>query len=377
MIPKDDIARRLQQVRSELVARNVDLAIITRPQNIFYLTNYRAAGIAAATSRLHALVVPAEGEATLMVRSLERRTASAMTSVKSVTYDDDADPFDVLADMIALDRTSALVGMELQQVSAFQHQEIASRLGARVSDVSYQDVSGLVEDLRLQLEPKEIEHMVAAAAVTEAGLQAGLDRVRPGASAGSVIGAVHEAMYEVGQSDFEKSFVAMWSGPDGGHMHDTQVARTLEEGDVATVEVMGVDNHYYACAQATVRVGASTVPDFDDHQRLVHAMHDAARAVVRHGVKAEEVFEAASAVYREATGSSYFRRVGGSMGLTAFTLDLVPGNKSILRRGMPILIQTLVNDPVLIACASTVLVTDDGCQALTRRRGEPPVEHTP
>jgi hypothetical protein len=37
----------------------------------------------------------------------------------------------------------------------------------------------------------------------------------------------------------------------------------------------------------------------------------------------------------------------------------------VLQPGMALLVQTLVDDPVLLTCASTVIVTESGCEALT------------
>jgi hypothetical protein len=53
------------------------------------------------------------------------------------------------------------------------------------------------------------------------------------------------------------------------------------------------------------------------------------------------------------------------MGLTVFTIDLASGRNDILNSGVALLIQTLVNDPVLLTCASTVMVTEKGCEELT------------
>ena len=53
------------------------------------------------------------------------------------------------------------------------------------------------------------------------------------------------------------------------------------------------------------------------------------------------------------------------MGLTVFTIDLVNGRKDILKPGTALLIQTLLDDPVLLTCASTVMVTEMGCEELT------------
>lgn len=53
------------------------------------------------------------------------------------------------------------------------------------------------------------------------------------------------------------------------------------------------------------------------------------------------------------------------MGLTVFTIDLVNGRKDVLSPGVVLLVQTLVDDPVLLTCASTVMVTETGCEELT------------
>ena len=83
-------------------------------------------------------------------------------------------------------------------------------------------------------------------------------------------------------------------------------------------------------------------------------------------VTAGDVFSAANAVYRRARDANYYRRCGGSMGLTIFTIDLVNGRKDILNPGVALLVQTLVDDPVLLTCASTVVVTETGYDELTQ-----------
>ncbi|WP_324274932.1 M24 family metallopeptidase [Blastococcus brunescens] len=302
---------RLERAREELVSRGLEAAVITRPENIFFLTGYRAAGIAAATAKLHALLLPAEGEPSMLVRSLERRTSEAMVSVDRLVYDDAEDPFALLAERMAeiVRGPGAPVGVELQRISAYRLQRLLDRLDESGSGVLPVDVSGLIEAHSLILGTPEIASMRRAAQVSAAGLRTGLAASGPGVAAADVVGQVQAAMYAAGQTDFEKSFVALWSGPHGGLMHDTRLDRTLASGDVATVEVMGVDNHYIACAQATVPVG--NAPDgFAAVQDLVHSLHDAARAAVRPGARAGDVFAAASRIYEQETGTPYFRRAG-------------------------------------------------------------------
>lgn len=148
-------------------------------------------------------------------------------------------------------------------------------------------------------------------------------------------------------------------------MHDTATTEQIRRGDIVTLEIWGVDNHYKAGAQASIYIGneppATVAAAYDLNAR----MHREAVAAVRAGATAGDVFAAANAVYRPAKGVDYYRRCGGSMGLTVFTIDLVKDRKDVLNPGVALLVQTLLDDPVLLTCASTVMVTESGCEELT------------
>ena len=172
-------------------------------------------------------------------------------------------------------------------------------------------------------------------------------------------------MYQAGQRDFDMSLVCVWSGPQGGRMHDTSTTEKIKKGDIVTIEVWGVDNQYKAGAQASVYVGDNPPAAIVEAYNLNARMQQEATKAVKAGATAGDIFSAANAVYRPARGADYFRRCGGSMGLTVFTIDLANGREDVLNPGMALLIQTLVNDPVLLTCASTVMVTEQGCDELT------------
>ena len=149
-------------------------------------------------------------------------------------------------------------------------------------------------------------------------------------------------------------------------MHDTSTTKKITKGDITTIEVMGVDNHYKAGAKACVYVGDDPPKNIIEAYNLVTEMHSKAKAAVKAGVTTGDIFNAASAVYRASRGTDYYRRSGGSMGLTIFTLDLVKGRREVLNPGVSLLIQTPVDDPVLLTCASTVMVTANGSDELTQ-----------
>lgn len=358
-VSKEAYETRLAEVRRQL-AETGDMWVITRPENIYYLTGYRAAHIAARTAQLHAVIVPAVGEPILVGRSLEAETTRDQRVERLILLDDHEDPYAAIAGAVDL-RPGATIGVEERFISARQLRRL---LGA-YEDLRTTDITGRIEALSAHPDADEIASIRHAAAIAQAGMATGEQSLQVGRRAAHVVGEVHRAMYDAGQTDFDKALVAVWSGANGGAMHDTRVSQPLERGDVATIEIMGVHHHYRIGVQGCWILDAEPSPEIAAAHRLVVEMHDAARAAIRAGATARSVFAAADEVYRAARGIGYHRRVGGSMGLTNFAVDLTRDNDAVLTKGQPILVQTLVDDPVLLTHASTVLVTDDGCEPLT------------
>ncbi|MDQ1105714.1 M24 family metallopeptidase [Nocardioides zeae] len=358
-----EFERRMSLVRAAMADLDCDLWIVTRPENIYYLSGYRAAHVAARTSRFHGILVPREGHPVLVARSLEAVTADDQRIDAVLLFDDDVDPYPRMRDTLFDGSTprTLRVGVEQRFLSVRQWRE----LGAVFDIADAVDITGRVEGFASSPSADERGAIDGAARVTMAGLEAASRALAPGRRAHDVVGAAHEAMYAAGQTDFDKALVAVWTGPRGGAMHDTRVTQELVEGHVATIEIMGVDHHLRTGAQACFYLGEEPRPELTDAYALVLAMHDAARDTIAAGRTAGEVFGEADRVYQQARGIPYHRRVGGSMGLTNFAVDLTRGNPAVLQEGQPILVQTLVDDPALITHATTVVVTADGCVELT------------
>ena len=141
--------------------------------------------------------------------------------------------------------------------------------------------------------------------------------------------------------------------------------RRIKKGDIVTLEVWGVDNHYKAGAQASIYIGDNPPATIVDAYDLNAGMHAKAQKAVKAGATAGDVFAAANSVYRRGERYRLFSTLRRLDGVTVFTIDLVNGRQDILKPGVALLVQTLVNDPVLLTCASTVMVTEQGCEELT------------
>jgi Xaa-Pro aminopeptidase len=360
--PAVEFEGRLVKIRAKMKAAGLDALILTRGENIFYGSGFRGAHFASWLSELHALVIPANGESRLMTRALEREIAKLQWTASPQLYMDHENPYDLLVKILQeSDNTQKTIGIEERFLKVSQLKNIQRHLpGAK-----FTDASGLVESIAAKPSEAESACLRKAARITNVGFQAGIRESREGAYPYEVIGKIHDAMYQAGQRDFDMSLVCVWSGPQGGRMHDTSTTEKIKKGDIVTIEVWGVDNQYKAGAQASIYIGDNPPAAIVAAYNLNARMQQEATKAVKAGVTADNVFSAANRVYRSARGADYFRRCGGSMGLTVFTIDLASGRNDILNPGVALLIQTLVNDPVLLTCASTVMVTEKGCEELT------------
>jgi Xaa-Pro dipeptidase len=353
---------RLAKIRERMKARALDALVLTRGENIFYGSGFRASHFASWLSELHALVIPANGAPRLLTRALEREIAKLQWTGSPRLYADHENPYEILVNILnESDNAAKIIGVEERFLKVSQLKKIQSHLpGAKLSDAS-----GLVEAVAAVPSMAESDCLRRAARITDIGFQAGLRELREGIYPYQVIGKIHDAMYQAGQRDFDMSLVCVWSGPQGGRMHDTVTTDKIKKSDIVTLEVWGVDNHYKAGAQASIYVGDTPPAAIVEAYELNARMHQAACKTVKGGATAGDVFDGANSIYRRARGADYFRRCGGSMGLTIFTIDLVNGREDVLNAGVALLVQTLLDDPVLLTCASTVMVTDQGYEELT------------
>jgi len=357
---------RVARVQQAMATAALDALLVTRPQNVYYLTGFRSmgTGLAAGMGNIHAALVPAAGAPTLFVRALEARTAAKYCWSEVEPYRDYEDAYAAIARR--LPAGAKRLGVEHLEITALQLERVRRAAPA----VETADVSGLVEALRRVKSPREIEYCREAGRIAEVGLHAAIDAVKDGARVASVVAQATAAMYEQGQDDVNWPPVLVWSGPEGGLMHDTGLEGVIAGGHLVTLEVSGTRELYVADAMGTICVGAPSKAIEEGYATAV-ALHDAAQRALRAGVTGHDVHAEADRVFQAAGHGPYARRVGGAIGINAQPslffegLNLVKGETTRLERGMTVLVQPGVDRPAMMIVASTNLVTQEGFEELT------------
>src|SRR5579875_2225294 len=351
---------RVRRVQKEIASSGLHALILSMPQNIYYLSGNRASYIGAPLTSLHVLVVPSDGDPVLICRKLEEEAVKEQWTKDPQLYLDHEDPYGYLRQVISkLKAAEGKIGIEERNLIKTTYDRIKQVL----PNSKLVDISGMVDKIRLTMNQKEVEYTLKAAEITERGFRRGIDLLKEGALYNEVVGEIENAMYKAGQSEQDSSLVLVWGGPEGGGMHDTFVDKRVRSGDLVTIEVHGIYNHYRAASQGTVFVGNNVPSKIKDLYRLVSDMHDACASAVGPGITFEELFEVANRPYKKATGQDYFRRVGGTLGLSLFDISSVRGEKSKVLEGYCLLLQPLTISP-LITVTSSGLVTKDGYKVL-------------
>ena len=133
-------------------AAGLDALILTRGENIFYGSGFRAAHFASWLSELHALVIPLDGEPRLMTRALEREIAKLQWTPSPQLDMDHENPYELLVEILQESgNIQKVIGIEERFLKVSQLKNIQRHLpGAK-----FADASGLVEGVAAK--PSEAE----------------------------------------------------------------------------------------------------------------------------------------------------------------------------------------------------------------------------
>jgi Xaa-Pro dipeptidase len=363
---KAELDARVAAARAKLAEREIDVFIITAPENIFYLTGQQTPGY----YTFQALLLPVDAEPHFVVRQLELNNLVANSYLANVhPYPDGADSIAFTVDLIHR------LGWQGKRIAIdergwFLPIAIYKALQARLGGLH--DGAGLIEQLRAVKSPAEIAAIRKAATYVDAGMRGGLDAMRAGASENDVVAAMLSAAIAAG-SEYLGMEPLMSSGPRAGVPHGTWRRRKIERGDPVFYEMAATHDRYHAALMRSAWIG----PPPDAARRMMDtclAALDAALAALKPGNTCEDVHRACQAVVDRAGYTDAFRkRTGYSIGISFApdwgewqVLSLYEGVKTVLRPGMVFHIPPAlrVYGEFTVGVSETALVTESGYEQL-------------
>ena len=351
---------RLRQCQAALSVLAVDALLVTKLQNIRYLSGFSG-------SNALLLVGPAGAILVTDARYDEQASqqlseAGLLTSTGgSVELVINADPASVLGPAASAVRRLALEAASVTWAAQRRYAETWFPYAELVPTTE------VVETQRLVKEQGEVARIEVAAGIVDAALREVIGRLSDGPTELEFAAELEAAMKRRGSSApaFE-TIIA--SGPNAARPHARPGNRRIERGDLVVVDVGGLCDGYASDMTRTVCVGEPSV----EQRRLYAVVCDAQQAAVERvgdGVVCKDVdFAARQRIEDAGWGPQFPHGVGHGVGLEIHEAPHVGRvSESILATGWVVTVEPGVYLPGVggVRTEDTVLVTDDGCRRLT------------
>lgn len=355
---------RIARAQDAAATAGVDALLVSPGSDLRYLL-----GVAGGSfERLTCLVVPGPGHPpTLVVPALERpgydHVPTDDLDVRVATWVDQDNPYELVYDCLPGEPSR----LALVDVMMAMH---VLRLRDQQPGAEQVLAGQIIRDLRMRKEEAEL------AALRKAG--DAIDRVharmaewlRPGRTEAEVGADIAAAIVEEGHA--EAAFVIVGSGPNGASPHHDVSDRVIEPGDVVVVDIGGpVAEGYNSDSTRTYALGEPSEPDVRATYEVLQRAQQTAVDLVRPGVTAQSVDDAARRIIADAGFGDYFiHRTGHGIGLDVHEEPyIVAGNDLRLEPGMAFSVEPGIYLPGRWGARieDIVVVTDHGVESLNNR----------
>jgi len=356
---------RIRRAAAEAAARDIDALLITPSVDYAYLLGYRAP----AMERLTCLIVPADGQPSLVVPQLEeplaRHELGALgDELVIVPWDETEDPFWVVRDL--LEGRAMRAAVQDQMWARF-----VLRLRAALDPMELVEAGPAMGGLRRVKTPDEIDRLRLAARAADRAMDEIRSERFAGRTEADVAARIRTLLLEAGHETAEFSIVA--SGPNSASPHHEPGDRVISRGDAVVLDIGGFRDGYGSDTSRTVFVGE--VPrEFALLYDVLEQAQLAACATVAPGVAAQEIDRAARHLIAEGGyGDAFIHRTGHGIGLEIheepYIVDgngepLLAGNAFSIEPGIYIASQWGARIEDIVVC------TEDGSEVLNRSSRE-------
>jgi Xaa-Pro aminopeptidase len=290
---------RIKALRSSLSKNLLDGYLVSNEINMLYFS-----GAVGAT----ALWIPLEGENLLYVYPTNFESVKATVKncqVECVKRSED--PYRKLTEKIR-GRRLKRIGFDTLNVTSYLATKKALK-GTRIKPFSK-----LVQDLRSIKTPAELASIKKAAEITDAGVRAALEMIKPGVREYEVAAEMEYAMRKLGSEGTAFDTIVA-SGTRSAFPHGGCTARKIQKGEFIVIDVGAKYNNYRADITRTYMVGKPT-PKQKKMYEVVKEAQQKAFEKIKASVKNRDVDAAARNVIEKAGFGPYFvHGLGHGVGL--------------------------------------------------------------
>ena len=360
-LPGTLYAERLERLQELVVAAEAEAFFCLPGTNFLYLTGLNPHR----SERLIALLVPAEGQPEIIAPAFEReRLAHNRLFAEVRTWEEDENPFRLVADRLAHPRTRAreiLLEASTDVVTAARLERADDRLDL-VADEEVLDA------LRSRKSAPELTLLRHAIRLTHDARDEVVAALRPGVSEIELASLLTTAL---SAKSGEPSWALAQFGPSASIPHGDPGERRLAKGDVVLIDCGTSFGGYQGDITRTFVFGGEPAGEVRKVLQTVKKAHDAAIELAGPGVPCEQVDAAARKVIEKAGYGEFFtHRTGHGLGLDIHeTPFLVEGNRRRLAPGNVVTVEPGIYLPGKFGVRheNDVLITEAGAEILVEK----------
>ena len=366
---------RLTLFQNTLAEKNIDLALITDEDNVYYLTGYYDY-LHMEFGRPTILVVPQNGPVVLITPTIDLNAAQSAAQVDRIAPWNDGMGNEWREELPKAIRNTTTIAVEPDHmppmVRAYVSEVIdTQRLG---------NATALLSAMRMIKSPEELQLARHAGEVATAMMLAGRGAIADGVPEFEVAIATSQAgtrkaadlltrhYADTDMSPNTHFLQIMASGESIIKTHHRASTRIMHKGDPVFLCFCGMTNfHRFKLGfDRTFWIGDAPKDQIAVYEVAV-ASQKAALNALRPGVTAESIHAEYANVIQEA-GYDYPFRCGRATGFSFLeTPQLVTGDKTIIQPGMVLAIDGSVSVETFRAqVGDSVIVTEDGWEPLTK-----------
>ncbi|MFK7918092.1 MAG: M24 family metallopeptidase [Ilumatobacter sp.] len=347
---------RMARVRTAMAEHDIDTVLLSVGHDMPYLSGYLAMPL----ERLTMLVVPRDGEATMVIPELEAARVEDQPGVFSLLPWRETDDPSAIVGRLARGSKRLAIG---DQMWARFLVELLPHLPGAVYERSV-DVVGA---LRMRKDHAEIDALAAAGSAVDkiAGeLQRG-EIPLVGQTEAQVSAHLGRRIVEEGHHKVNFAIVAAGENASSPHHHPG--GRVIRENEIVLTDFGGTMNGY--CSDTTRCVFTGDIAaDVAEAYAVLHEAQAAATLAATVGTACEDVDRAARSVIADAGYGEYFiHRTGHGIGLEAHEDPyIVEGNRVPLEAGHAFSIEPGIYVPGRwgMRLEDIAVATADGCRSL-------------
>lgn len=374
---------RQERFQSLMKEKGIDAAILVKPENVFYFSNFNPV----LNSHPVFMLIPLEGEPCLLVHSIRYLHAQEEGGIRSIycygkwgnTPSLAPEANEAIHELLG--EVEGAIGFEMESISVELYSGLLNTLHARSSVSVSRDISLL----KMGKDEYEIGCIRRAARLVDCGVETVIRFLREGLSEAQASTEAQYSMRKLWHKEYPEFEVCGFGNSEGGMIDSLNVWSLSNEhiaygcdcprhyipadGDISLPMAWAKMGGYHAENERTVLVGSVS----GIRRKAYDAMLEARAAIfdiLRPGIRFEELYFAAASVFSSHGFEDILPgRVGHGIGNSAHEFpSLARGNKLELAPGMAITVEPGLMDKNWGGArhSDSVLITETGYEILTQ-----------